>query len=198
MGIGVFLASYLYSVDEWSLLYYGDSVSHLVRACELVESLSPGPQQIGTVWLPLPHLLLLPFSLVNSLFTSGFAGTFVSLPCTAVAAAILYKMIRADSGILWIAVVGGCLYFSNPNIICLGLTPMTEAPFMLFFVISAYYFQRCFLSAHTLSYNRKTQANKNFGVVGHFYFFSITGFRDKTTTRYPTQVTYSNALFLLL
>lgn len=170
-GAGVFLASYLHSIDEWSLLYYGDSVSHLVRARELVESLSPGPQQIGTVWLPLPHLLLLPFSLLNGLFTSGFAGTFVSLPCTAVAAAILYKMVRADSGILWIAIVGGCLYFSNPNILYLGLTAMTEAPFMLFFVVSAYYFQRCFLSPQTLSYNRKTQANKNFRVVGHFYFF---------------------------
>jgi hypothetical protein len=41
-GVGVFLASYLYSIDKWSLLYYGDSVSHLVRARELVESLSPG------------------------------------------------------------------------------------------------------------------------------------------------------------
>ena len=60
-GVGVFLASCLYSVDERSLLYYGDSVSHLVRAREIVESLNPEPQQIGTVWLPLPHLLLLPF-----------------------------------------------------------------------------------------------------------------------------------------
>ena len=173
-GVGVFLASCLYSVDERSLLYYGDSVSHLVRAREIVESLNPEPQQIGTVWLPLPHLLLLPFSLVNSLFTSGFAGTFVSLPCTAVAAAILYKMLRADSGILWIAVVGGCLYFLNPNIIYLGLTAMTEAPFMLFFIVSAYYFQRCFFSAQTPSSNQKTQANKHFRVIGHFYFISIT------------------------
>jgi hypothetical protein len=198
-AVGVFLASYLYSIDEWSLLYYGDSVSHLVRARELVESLSPGPQQIGTVWLPLPHLLLLPFSLVNSLFTSGFAGTFVSLPCTAVAAAILCKMIRANSGNLWIAVVGGCLYFSNPNIIYLGLTAMTEAPFMLFFVFSAYYFQRCFLSAQTLSYNRRTRANKNFRVVGHFYFFSITGFQDKTDYKISnTSNLFKCSLFIAL
>ena len=200
-GVGVFLASYLYSIDDWSLLYYGDSVSHLVRAREIVESLSPGLQQIGTVWLPLPHLLLLPFSLVSSLFTTGIAGTLVSLPSTAVAAAILYKMIRADSGILWIAMVGGCLYFSNPNIIYLGLTAMTEAPFMLFFIVSAYYFQRCFFPAQTQSYSRKAQANKNFRVVGHFYFFSIIGFQDKTDYSYKLSNTmnlFRCSLFIAL
>jgi hypothetical protein len=200
-AVGVFLASYLYSIDDRFLLYYGDSVSHLVRAREIVESPSPGPQQIGTVWLPLPHLLLLPFSLVNSLFTTGFAGTLVSLPSTAIAAAILYKMIRADSGILWIAVVGGCLYFSNPNIVYLGLTAMTEAPFMLFFVVSAYYFQRCFFPAQTLSYSRKRQANKNFRAVGHFYFFSIVGFQDKTGYKYKISDTmnlFRCSLFIAL
>lgn len=137
------MAVYLYNTDILALLYYSDSVSHLVRARQLVDSSSPGIQQIGTVWLPLPHIILLPFSLVDVLMRTGFAGTAVSLPSIAISAAILYKIIRAETKSSWIAYLGACLYFSNPNILYLGLTAMTEALFMLFFVISAFYFQKC-------------------------------------------------------
>jgi hypothetical protein len=134
---------YLYNIDKLALLYYSDSVSHLVRARQLVDSSSPGIQQIGTVWLPLTHIMLLPFSLVDGLMKTGFAGTAVSLPSIAISTAILYKIIKAQTGISWIAFFGACLYFSNPNILYLGITAMTEALFMLFFVISAFYFQKC-------------------------------------------------------
>src|ERR671918_3131659 len=144
------MAVYLYSTDILALLYYSDSVSHLVRARQLVDSSSPGIQQIGTVWLPLPHIMLLPFSLVDVLMRTGFAGTAVSLPSSAISAAILYKIIKAETKISWIAFLGACLYFSNPNILYLGLTAMTEALFMLFFVISAFYFKKC-SSSYSLS-----------------------------------------------
>ena len=90
--------------------------------------------------------MLLPFSLVDLLFKTGFAGTFVSLPSIAIAAMVLYRIIKEQTDISWIAFLGACLYFLNPNILYLGITAMTEALFMLFFVISAYYFQRCFFS----------------------------------------------------
>src|SRR5581483_8230859 len=81
MSIGLFVAFYLYFVvDKYSLLYYWDAVSHLVAARKFVDwSENPGLNQIGTVWMPLPHFLLLPFTLVNGLFTTGFAGTALSL-----------------------------------------------------------------------------------------------------------------------
>jgi hypothetical protein len=136
-------AAYLYSTDDLALLYYSDSVSHLVRAREILDSSSPGFQQIGTVWLPLPHLILMPVSLVDFLFKSGFAGLAISLPSVAIASAILYKIIKAEVKVSWISVIGACTYFLNPNVVYLGITPMTEALFMLFFVLSAYYFQKC-------------------------------------------------------
>ena len=86
IGSGVALACYMYNVDNHSLLYYSDSISHLVRARQLIDYSSPGLEQIGTVWLPLPHLMLLPFSLVDLLFKTGLAGTFISLPSIAIAA----------------------------------------------------------------------------------------------------------------
>src|SRR5919108_313213 len=144
LAIGLFSAIYLYALDKYSLLYYGDAVSHLVRSREFVDSDNPGLfEQLGTAWLPLPHILLLPFTLIDSLFITGFAGLAVSLPCLAITSVLLYKMIRTHLGaISYIAVAGALLYALNPNILYMGTTAMTEAPFMLFFVASAYYFQR--------------------------------------------------------
>ena len=146
IGSGVVLAVYLYSINNHSLLYYSDSISHLVRARQLIDYSSPGLEQIGTVWLPLPHLMLLPFSLIDLLFETGLAGTFVSLPSLAIAATIIYKIIRVLTDVSWVAVLGSCLFFLNPNILYLGITAMTEALFMLFFIVAAFYFQKSVLS----------------------------------------------------
>jgi hypothetical protein len=145
IGSGVVLACYLYNVNNHSLLFYSDSISHLVRARQLIDYSSPGLEQIGTVWLPLPHLMLLPFSLVDLLFKTGLAGTFVSLPSLAIAAAIIYKIIKVQTNISWIALLGSCLFFLNPNVLYLGVTAMTEALFMLFFIAAAFYFQKSVL-----------------------------------------------------
>jgi hypothetical protein len=90
--------------------------------------------------------MLLPFSLVDLLFKTGLAGTFVSLPSIAITAMVLYRIIKEQTDISGIAFLGACLYFLNPNILYLGITAMTEALFMLYFVISAYYFQKCSFS----------------------------------------------------
>ena len=145
LAIGLAFAVYLYTLDKYSLLYYGDAVSHLVRAREFIDSANPGMfEQLGTAWLPLPHLLLLPFTLIDSLFITGFAGLVISLPSLAITSVLIYKMIKTHlgRGISYIAIAGALLYASNPNVLYMGMTAMTEAPFMLFFVASAYYFQR--------------------------------------------------------
>jgi hypothetical protein len=165
---GAIIACYLYYVDNLVLLYYGDSVSHLVRARQLVDSSHPGLHEIGTVWLPLPHLVLLPFSLVDLLFKTGFAGTFVSLPSLAITAAILYKILKLQVDVTWIAFLGACLYFLNPNILYLGITAMTEALFMLFFVASAFYFQQLvssFLFFSPKAVSARSSYSRNHGLL---------------------------------
>src|SRR5665213_3795738 len=42
-------------------LYYGDAKAHLNIARRIVNSRTPGWDQIGTVWLPLPQVLMLPW-----------------------------------------------------------------------------------------------------------------------------------------
>lgn len=158
MAMGLLVAFYLYfMVDRYSLLYYWDAVSHLVAARKFVDwGENPGLNQIGTVWMPLPHFLLLPFTMINALFTTGFAGTAVSLPSLALTSVYLFKITKALK-IPSIAVIpsyaafaGAMLYAANPNILYLGITSMTEAPFMLFFVASAYYFQSWYQNGNKL------------------------------------------------
>lgn len=158
VAIGLAAAFYLYFVvDKYSLLYYWDAVSHSVAARKFVDwGENPGLGQIGTVWMPLPHFLLLPFTLINALFTTGFAGTALSLPCLGLTSVYLYKIIKSlkmpSIAVIpsFAAFAGAMLYATNPNILYLGITSMTEAPFMLFFVASAYYFQSWYQNGNRL------------------------------------------------
>ena len=142
IAMGLFAMIYLYLQDSYSLIYYGDSSSHLFSAKRFVDSVEPGIWQIGAVWLPLPHLMFLPFTLIEQLYSNGMAGTIVSLPCHALSSVLIYKIIRKQVDLKYVALLGGFLYASNPNLIYLGITAMTEAPFLLFFIAFVYYFQK--------------------------------------------------------
>jgi hypothetical protein len=51
-----------------------DARAHLVVARRIFDSLTPGWQQIGAVWLPLPHLLnMLPVQ-VDAMYRTGYVG----------------------------------------------------------------------------------------------------------------------------
>lgn len=144
IAIGLISAFSLFAMDKYSLLYFGDATSHSFGARKIVDWAEPGLQQLGTVWLPLPHLLLLPFTLIDPLFTTGFAGMIVSLPSFAVTSVLIYKMVKRNMSttLTLLPLCAALLYITNPNILYLGITAMTEAPFMLFFVASAFYFQK--------------------------------------------------------
>lgn len=149
---GIATALYMYSVDRHVLTYYGDANSHLIAGRKLFDwKENPGWEQIGTVWLPLPHFLLMFPSLIDGLFFTGFAGLAISLPSLALTSVFLYMIIVRvlskvpsvnASFVPYIAFVGALLYALNPNFLYLGITAMTEAPFMLFFVGSAFYLLR--------------------------------------------------------
>src|SRR5262245_19307764 len=62
-------------------LYYGDAEAHLNIARRILDSRTPGPEQIGTVWLPLPHVLMIPFVRNDQWWRSGLAGVFPAAGC---------------------------------------------------------------------------------------------------------------------
>ena len=123
----------LYHMDRHSFLYFGDAVSHIVRSRQFFDSQRPGFHNIGTVWLPLPHIILLPFVAFDALFYSGIAGPIVGIPFLVGTGLLLFLVVRRITGSPGIAFLSACLFGLNPNLVYMALTPMNE-PIFLFLV----------------------------------------------------------------
>jgi hypothetical protein len=109
----------------WTL-YYGDAEAHLNIARRIVDSRTPGYDQIGTVWLPLPHILTLGLVGNDGWWRSGLAGAIPSSACFALAGFFLFAGMRraTQSSAAALAALG--LFAFNPNLLYLQSTPMTE------------------------------------------------------------------------
>ena len=54
---------------------YGDAMAHMESARRLTDSLTPGYDEIGAVWLPLNHLLVAPLAMNDHLWRTGLGGS---------------------------------------------------------------------------------------------------------------------------
>jgi hypothetical protein len=111
------------------LLLYGDAVAHLGTARRILDSRNPGLAQLGGVWLPLPHLLMLPFVGKMEWWQNGLAGAWPSLLCYIVGVAGFYRLGRRMLAPRW-AFVATAFYALNPNLLYLATTAMTEPLFL--------------------------------------------------------------------
>jgi hypothetical protein len=116
-------------VSRGYLLLYGDAVAHLGIARRILDSRNPGIIQLGGVWLPLPHLLILPFVQKMEWWQNGLAGAWPSLLCYVVSVAGLYRLARRMMPPSW-ALVATAFYGLNPNLLYLSTTAMTEPLFL--------------------------------------------------------------------
>ncbi|MHB8566079.1 MAG: glycosyltransferase family 39 protein [Nitrososphaerales archaeon] len=147
--IALISAFYLLSKDPYSLLYYGDSISHLVISRRIIDWITPGIAQLGTVWMPLPHMMMLPLVWDNYLFHTGLAGTIVSAVSMAITNVFIFRMVKLQFNSTKAGILASTLYLLNPSVLYMGIIPMTEAPFMMFFVLACYYLQMWYYSTDT-------------------------------------------------
>jgi hypothetical protein len=110
-------------------LWYGDAEAHLNTARRIFDSLTPGYDQLGTPWLPLPHLALLPFVRVDAWWRSGIAAAPPAAACFVAGVAFLFAAVRRIFGSTPVAVAAAGLAALNPNLLYLQSTSMTEAYF---------------------------------------------------------------------
>jgi hypothetical protein len=111
------------------LLLYGDAVAHLGIARRILDTRNPGLVQLGGVWLPLPHLLMLPFVQKMEWWQNGLAGAWPSLACYVLGVAGFYRLSRRMLVPRW-ALVATAFYGLNPNLLYLSTTAMTEPLFL--------------------------------------------------------------------
>jgi hypothetical protein len=118
-------AAWHYASEGLTLSHY-DARAHLVVARRIFDSLIPGWQQIGGVWLPLPHLLnALPVQ-VDAWYRNGASATVISVLSMGAAAWALATLLMRVTRSAIAAILGGFLLLANPNTLYLQSTPMTE------------------------------------------------------------------------
>lgn len=107
-------------------LAYNDARSHLDIGRRVVEGLKPGLAQIGSVWLPLPHLLMIPTVWNDFMWHSGLSGAIPSM-ISFVATSLLIFLFLKELGVGLLGRLAGVFVFvMNMNILYLQSTAMTE------------------------------------------------------------------------
>jgi 4-amino-4-deoxy-L-arabinose transferase-like glycosyltransferase len=118
---------------QGAILLYGDAVAHMHIARRVFDSITPGPLQLGTVWLPLPHVLMIPFVISDWMWRTGVGGSIVSMIAYIAGAVGIFRLVRAPTSrsAAWIAVA---IYALNPNLIYLQTTALTEPLYLALFI----------------------------------------------------------------
>src|SRR5271169_7181879 len=148
IAVLVSLFSFLYYLQRSDLLLYGEAVAHINIARRVFDSQTPGLLQLGTVWLPLPHLLMIPFLLSSTAWQSGIGGSIPSMVAYVLGTAGVFRLVRSalsldsqpDSSARIAAWLSAIVYAANPNLIYLQTTAMTESLYLALFVWAVVYF----------------------------------------------------------
>jgi hypothetical protein len=118
-------AAVYYGSRELTLSHY-DARAHLVVARRITDSLVPGWQQIGAVWLPLPHVLNAAPAAVDWNYRTGFSGVVISVCALAFGLTAVARYLYSRTGSTAAALTAPGVILLNPNVLYLQSTPMTE------------------------------------------------------------------------
>jgi hypothetical protein len=138
---GLSIAALLWYYAHQQILLYGDAVAHINIARRVVDNRSwlSSFFQLGTVWLPLPHILMLPFVWSKALWMSGIAGSIASMAAYVLGALGIFRLVsaRAPRSVAYLAC---SIYSLNPNLLYMQTTAMNEPLYLAFFIWAIVYF----------------------------------------------------------
>jgi hypothetical protein len=127
--VALSVAASVWSWQHGAMLNYGDAVAHLHIARRVFDAHYPSLKLLGSVWLPLPHLLLMPFVANYSWWANGIAGMIPSALAYIAGCIGIYRLARH-----WLSPASAALslaFFAiNPNLLYLQTTAMTEPLFL--------------------------------------------------------------------
>lgn len=149
LAVLVAVFSFAFYLQHNCILLYGDAVAHINIARRVFDSKTPGLLQLGTVWLPLPHVLMIPFILSENAWRSGAGGSVPSLIAYVFAVVGIFRLVRnalsfpgePDTESRTAAWFAAAIFGANPNLIYLQSTAMTEPLYLAFFIWTIVYFE---------------------------------------------------------
>ncbi len=121
------------------ILLWGDAVAHINIARRIVDARNPGWGQIGTVWLPLPHLLVAPFVANDWLWRTGIGGSIPSMLAYVLGVAGVYRLVRVRAAAA-AASLAAAIFALNPSMLYMQSTAMTESIFLGAVIWAVVYF----------------------------------------------------------
>ncbi len=144
----VAVLSYLFYFRNGETMLYGDAVAHINIARRVLDSKTPGLLQLGTVWLPLPHLLMVPFLVSDEMWRRGVGGSIPSLIAYVFGVVGMFRLTRGllsqaakpDAAARIAACGAALIYAANPNLIYMQTTAMGESLYLALFIWTGVYF----------------------------------------------------------
>ncbi len=122
----VSIFNFLIYLDNGLGLAYNDARSHLDIGRRVVEGLKPGLAQLGSVWLPLPHILMVPTIWSDFMWHTGLSGAIQSMVSFVVTGLLIIMFLRK----LHVGAIGQIaailIFVTNINILYMQSTAMTE------------------------------------------------------------------------
>ena len=144
----VSVVAFLITYRNGAVLLYGDAVAHINIARRVFDSQTPGLLQLGTVWLPLPHLLMMPLVASNWAWQTGVGGSLPSMAAYVFGVVGLFRLVRGavanstrgPSHANAVALLAAAIYGLNPNLLYLQSTAMTEPLYLALFIWTVVHF----------------------------------------------------------
>jgi hypothetical protein len=130
-GLLVGAGWFLYFYARGLTLAHYDAKAHLLVARRLFDSTSPGYLQMGVHWLPLLHVLYLPFMVFESQYRTGFIPSLISVCSFALSGWLLYRIASHSTGSWRAGLFASLILLANANWQYLQACPLTEPLFMV-------------------------------------------------------------------
>ncbi len=122
----VSISFFIYYLQNQLGLSYNDARSHLDIGRRVVEGLKPGLAQLGSVWLPLPHALMVPTIWIDFMWHSGLSGAIQSMISFVATGYLIFLFLKNLRVGLFERFFGVLIFVANINILYLQSTAMTE------------------------------------------------------------------------
>lgn len=152
IALALSIGCFAYFFNNGMTNVYGDGVARVNIARKVVDhpedSFWQRYVQIGSPWLPLPTVAMLPLVANDWMWRTGFAGSILSMASFVIAALALFLHARhlyrkeADQSKALFPFITAAIFLFNPAALYMQSTPMTESLFMCALALSAYLLRR--------------------------------------------------------
>jgi hypothetical protein len=187
IGLIAQVLSYLNSY----VFYYRDAIYRLEKARGFFDSNNPGfLSQLGTVWLPVTHIMMAPFAYIDLLWYTGIAGSLIGYICFVFNILFIYLILQQYIENNFAKIIGLMVYALNPNLLYFQTTALTEQPYLLF-ITAAFYFMSKYSGKSKLLFllysglfmmlamGTRYDGWAMFLTLSILLFFTISGLRNK-------------------